>query len=59
MLDGAFRLTRRLFLGDLARYGLSSHPDGGSTERAGARAAALQAAIIHYPLPSPGTIHFG
>ncbi len=31
MLDGAFRLTQRLFLGDLARYGLNSHPDGGGT----------------------------
>lgn len=31
VLDPAFKLTERLFLGDLRRYGLSSHPDGGST----------------------------
>ena len=31
VLDPAFRLTERLFLGDLRRYGLTSHPDGGST----------------------------
>ena len=31
LLDPAFRLTQRLFLGDLARYGLNSHPDGGGT----------------------------
>lgn len=31
VLDPAFRLTQRLFLGDLARHGLPSHPDGGGT----------------------------
>ena len=31
VLDPAFRLTQRLFLGDLARFGLQSHPDGGGT----------------------------
>ncbi len=31
LLDPAFRLTQRLFLGDLARFGLKSHPDGGGT----------------------------
>ncbi|MEM7711367.1 MAG: NAD(P)/FAD-dependent oxidoreductase [Pseudomonadota bacterium] len=31
LLDPAFRLTERLFLGDLRRYGLPSHPEGGST----------------------------
>jgi cation diffusion facilitator CzcD-associated flavoprotein CzcO len=31
ILDPAFRLTERLFLGDLRRYGLPSHPDGGGT----------------------------
>jgi len=31
VLDPAFRLTQRLFLGDLKRYGLPSHPDGGGT----------------------------
>ena len=31
VLDPAFRLTERLFLGDLRRYGLTSHPEGGST----------------------------
>lgn len=31
ILDPAFRLTQRLFLGDLARLGLKSHPDGGGT----------------------------
>lgn len=31
VLDPAFRLTEWLFLGDLRRYGLTSHPDGGST----------------------------
>lgn len=31
MLDPAFRLTQRLFLGDLAGCGLPSHPDGGGT----------------------------
>jgi cation diffusion facilitator CzcD-associated flavoprotein CzcO len=31
VLDPAFKLTERLFLGDLRRYGLTSHPDGGST----------------------------
>lgn len=31
VLDPAFRLTERVFLGDLRRYGLTSHPDGGST----------------------------
>lgn len=30
-LDPAFRLTQRLFLGDLTRFGLNSHPDGGGT----------------------------
>ncbi len=31
LLDPAFRLTERLFLGNLARHGLPSHPDGGGT----------------------------
>ncbi|MFO6464220.1 flavin-containing monooxygenase [Jannaschia sp. KMU-145] len=31
ILDPAFRLTERLFLGDLRRYGMSRHPDGGGT----------------------------
>ena len=31
LLDPAFRLTKRLFLGNLKRYGLPSHPDGGGT----------------------------
>lgn len=31
LLDPAFRLTQRLFFGDLKRYGLTSHPEGGST----------------------------
>lgn len=31
VLDPAFRLTERLFLGDLRRHGLPSHPEGGST----------------------------
>ncbi|MBW8635821.1 NAD(P)/FAD-dependent oxidoreductase [Hoeflea sp. WL0058] len=31
LLDPAFRLTERLFLGDLRRYGVPSHPDGGGT----------------------------
>lgn len=31
VLDPAFKLTERLFLGDLRRYGLTSHPEGGST----------------------------
>lgn len=31
VLDPAFRLTQRLFLGNLARHGLNSHPDGGGT----------------------------
>lgn len=31
VLDPAFRITQRVFLGDLARYGLKSHPDGGGT----------------------------
>jgi len=31
LLDPAFRLTQRLFLGDLGRYNLKSHPDGGGT----------------------------
>jgi cation diffusion facilitator CzcD-associated flavoprotein CzcO len=31
VLDPDFKLTERLFLGDLQRYGLTSHPDGGST----------------------------
>lgn len=29
VLDPAFWLTQRLFLGDLSRFGLRSHPDGG------------------------------
>lgn len=29
--DPAFKLTERLLLGDLRRYGLTSHPEGGST----------------------------
>ncbi|MCA8884759.1 MAG: NAD(P)/FAD-dependent oxidoreductase [Rhodobacteraceae bacterium] len=31
LLDPAFRLTERIFLGDLRRLGLASHPEGGST----------------------------
>ncbi|HEY9038762.1 MAG TPA: NAD(P)/FAD-dependent oxidoreductase [Roseovarius sp.] len=31
VVDPAFRMTQRLFLGNLARYGLKSHPDGGGT----------------------------
>lgn len=31
LVDPAFRLTERLFLGDLRRFGLPSHPDGGGT----------------------------
>ena len=31
VLDPAFKLTERLFLGDLRRCGLTSHADGGST----------------------------
>ncbi|RVU38953.1 NAD(P)/FAD-dependent oxidoreductase [Hwanghaeella grinnelliae] len=31
VVDPAFRLTQRLFLGNLAKFGLSSHPDGGGT----------------------------
>ncbi|ASM75456.1 putative oxidoreductase CzcO (plasmid) [Pseudosulfitobacter pseudonitzschiae] len=31
VLDPAFRITQRLFLGNLARHGLKSHPDGGGT----------------------------
>ncbi len=31
VLDPAFRITERLFLGNLARLGLPSHPDGGGT----------------------------
>jgi len=31
VLDPAFRLTERLFLGNLRQYGLTSHPDGGGT----------------------------
>jgi len=31
LLDPAFRLTQRLFLGNLTRAGLRSHPDGGGT----------------------------
>lgn len=31
MLDPAFKLTERLLLGNLRRYGLNSHPAGGST----------------------------
>ena len=31
VVDPAFRMTQRLFLGNLAKYGLSSHPDGGGT----------------------------
>ena len=31
VLDPAFRLTERLFLGNLGRFGLTSHPDGGGT----------------------------
>lgn len=30
-LDPAFRLTERLFLGSLRRYGLTRHPEGGAT----------------------------
>lgn len=31
LLDPAFRIVQRLCLGDLARHGLPSHPDGGGT----------------------------
>lgn len=31
VLDPAFRVMQRLFFGNLARYGLTSHPDGGGT----------------------------
>ncbi|WP_297834477.1 NAD(P)/FAD-dependent oxidoreductase [uncultured Roseibium sp.] len=31
VLDPAFRLTERVFLGNLRRYGLSTHPEGGGT----------------------------
>ncbi len=31
VLDPAFRLTERLFLGDLRRYGIAPHPVGGGT----------------------------
>ncbi len=31
LLDPAFRITQRLFLGNLGHYGLRSHPDGGGT----------------------------
>ncbi|GAB5373594.1 MAG: NAD(P)/FAD-dependent oxidoreductase [Acuticoccus sp.] len=31
LLDPAFRVTERLFLGNLRRHGLPSHPDGGGT----------------------------
>ena len=31
LLDPAFRAVQRLFLGDLERHGLTSHPDGGGT----------------------------
>lgn len=31
LVDPAFRLTERVFLGDLRRLGLPSHPDGGGT----------------------------
>lgn len=31
VLNPAFKLTERLFLGDLGRYGLTSHRDGGAT----------------------------
>lgn len=31
LLDPAFKLTERLLLGDLRRYGMKSHPDGGGT----------------------------
>jgi len=31
VLDPAFKVTEGLFLGDLRRYGLTSHPEGGST----------------------------
>lgn len=31
VLDPAFRLMQWLFFGNLARYGLTSHPDGGGT----------------------------
>jgi cation diffusion facilitator CzcD-associated flavoprotein CzcO len=31
VLDPAFRVTQRLFLGNLERLGLKSHPDGGGT----------------------------
>lgn len=34
MVDPAFRLTQRLFLGDLRRYGLTSHSVGGGTRLA-------------------------
>ena len=31
VLDPAFRLTERVFLGNLRRYGLTTHPEGGGT----------------------------
>ncbi|WP_306261054.1 NAD(P)/FAD-dependent oxidoreductase [Pararhizobium sp. IMCC21322] len=31
IVDPAFRITQRLFLGNLERYGLKSHPDGSGT----------------------------
>lgn len=31
LLDPAFRITQRMFLGNLARFGLGSHPSGGGT----------------------------
>lgn len=31
VLDPAFRITQRVFLGNLRRHGLPSHPDGGGT----------------------------
>lgn len=34
LVDPAFRVTQRLFLGNLARYGLTSHPMGGGTRLA-------------------------
>lgn len=34
LADPAFRLTERLFLGNLRRYGLTSHPKGGGTRLA-------------------------
>ena len=34
LVDPAFRLTQRLFLGNLRRYGVTSHPMGGGTRLA-------------------------